>query len=65
MTTKDYSVALADHRGRTVEISINGASVDEMIAVGYSEQEARESVESDAFAKAIARGEIDADAWVI
>lgn len=61
--TKDYSIKMQDGAGRETTLSINGASVDEMIADGYSTEEARESLESNQFQKAIADGKIGADAW--
>lgn len=63
--TKDYSVKLQDGSGRTVELFISGADIDEQIASGTNEYEARENVESNAFGNAIARGEIGDDAWII
>lgn len=63
--TKDYAITLKDSDCRTVSLFINGASIDELIETGLQAFEARESIESDAFEKAIARGLIGADAWLI
>lgn len=64
MTTTDYSLKMQDSAGRTVELFINGACIDEQIASGLTESEAREGVEGNAFANAIYRGEIGEDAWI-
>ena len=63
--TLDYSINMQDSAGRVVTLHINGASIDDMVADGYSFSEAQESVESNTFARAIANGEIGADAWMI
>ena len=62
--TLDYSIKMRDGAGRTIVLCINGASIDEAIDGGETPPGARELTESDAFARAIARGEIGADAWV-
>jgi hypothetical protein len=59
--TSDYSAKLIDATGRELEVSINGASIDEMVATGLTQESAREEVEQNAFQNAIARGEISAD----
>ena len=63
--TLDYGVTVRDHTGRVVTLSINGASIDELIRGGYSEAEAREAVESNTFQTAIYDGEIAPGAWQI
>jgi hypothetical protein len=63
--TPDYSVTLQDTQGRTIQLFINGACIDEAVATGVAAWEARENVEGNAFANAIARGEIGEDAWLI
>ena len=65
MTTADYSIKIQDSTGRVAELFITGASIDEVIATGVPEYEAIEAAQSDAFWKAIARGEIGEDAWMI
>ena len=56
---------MQDAAGRVFTLHINGASIDDLVADGYSFSGAQESVESDTFARAIASGVIGADAWVI
>ena len=63
--TRDYTIKIKDGAGRIAELFITGASIDEIIATGVPEYEAVEAVQSDAFYKAIARGEIGEDAWII
>lgn len=63
--TADYSIKMQDSQGHTTELFIAGASIDEVIASGVPEYEAREGVEGNAFANAIYRGEIGADAWIV
>ena len=63
--TADYNIKLQDNAGRTAELFITGACIDELIASGASESEARESVESNAFWNAIDAGEIGEDAWIV
>lgn len=63
--TADYSVKIQDSAGRTAELFITGACIDELIASGASESEARESVEGNAFWNAVERGEIGEEAWMI
>lgn len=62
--TADYSVKLQDGQGRTVELFINGACIDELIAGGMPEYEAIEGVHGNAFWNAIEAGEIGEDAWI-
>jgi hypothetical protein len=64
--TADYSLKAQDSAGRTVELFITGACIDEAIAKnGTPEWEARENVESNAFWAAVERGEIGEDAWLV
>lgn len=63
--TLDYSIDMQDSQGKTTRLFICGTSIDEIIDSGISEFEAREKVESNAFANAIYRGDIGADAWII
>ena len=63
--TADYSITMQDRQGRTTPLFICGASIDEAVATGVPEWHAREDVESNAFANAIARGEIGDDAWIV
>jgi hypothetical protein len=64
MATADYSIKMTDRTCRVAVICINGASIDEQVADGYSLSEAVENVEGNAFQNAIARGEINDDAWI-
>ena len=63
--TKDYALNMIDGTGRTLALAINGDSITEMVATGMSPAQAAESVEGNAFANAIARGDIGADAWIV
>jgi hypothetical protein len=63
--TTDYSIQMRDSKGRTCVLCINGASIDEQIASGTPEWEARENVEGNSFANAIHRGEIGDDALLV
>jgi hypothetical protein len=63
--TADYSIKVQDSAGRIVELFITGACIDEAIASGTPEWEARESAESDAFWAAFDRGAIGEGAWLI
>lgn len=63
--TLDYSISMQDKAGRVVTMYINGASIDDMVADGYSLSEAKECVESNTFARVFATGDIGADAWLI
>lgn len=63
--TRDYTLTMQDSAGRTFELGIIGASIDEMIASGYSRADAIENVEANAFQNAIARNDIGADAWLV
>jgi hypothetical protein len=63
--TADYSLTVRDSAGRTVVLSINGASIDDLIRDGYGLHEAVECVEGNAFQNAIARGEIGADGFEV
>lgn len=62
--TLDYSIKLQDSAGRTTELFITGACIDELIALGVPEYEAREDVQNNAFANAIASERIGEDAWI-
>jgi hypothetical protein len=61
---RDYSITLQDNTGRQYVLCINGDSIAELQATGMTLAESRESVEGNAFANAIARGNIGADAWI-
>ena len=63
--TRDYSITLQDSTGKTLEVAINGASIDNEISNGATEAAAVEGVEQIAFANAIDNGSIGADCWVI
>lgn len=63
--TRDYSVTLQDSTGKTFAVSIDGATIDNEIRHGASESDAVESVEQNAFAAAIERGNIGADCWIV
>lgn len=63
--TKDYDITVQDSTGRTCDLWVNGASIDEWIANGYSIHEAHEAARNQAFENAVREGEIGADAWVI
>lgn len=63
--TADYSLTLQDSTGRTAELFIVGACIDEQMTTGVTEWQAKENVEGNAFANAIAEGVINADAWLI
>jgi len=62
LMARDYGVTMRERSGRVVTLCINGASVYELIRAGYTSSAARQAVEDDAFARAIADGEISADA---
>lgn len=61
---KDYSIILRDSTMKTCELHINGDCINEQILKGVSEEEAVETVESNAFFNAIGSGDIGADAWI-
>lgn len=63
--TADYSLKMQDGTGRTTELFINGACIDEVIATGVPEYEAIEGVQNNAFWNAVDRGEIGEDAWIV
>ena len=63
--TRDYSITLQDSTGKTLEVAIDGASIDNEISSGATEAEAVEGVEQNAFANAIYNDNIGADCWVI
>ncbi len=58
---KDYAIVMRDSAGRQILLHITGDSVNEAIRDGGF----REDVESNAFANAIARGEIGEDAIAV
>lgn len=60
---KDYIIPMTDSKGRVHELYVDGGSIDILIEGGASLSEAQESVESNAFANAIYRGQIGEDAW--
>jgi hypothetical protein len=53
---KDYSITMQDNSGRTCVVFINS---------GETESNARMSVEDNAVANAIHRGEISSGAWLV
>lgn len=62
--TKDYTIKVIDSTGRKLSLSINGDSVDELIRVyGYSEEYARELMESEFAEQAIRNGEIGSEVY--
>lgn len=63
----DYGVTMRECSApfRTVTLCINGATVFELTRSGYSVSAARQAAEDDAFARAIADGEINADAVTV
>lgn len=63
--TRDYSITLQDSTGKTLEVAINGASIDNEISNGATQVEAVEGVEQTAFANAIDNGSIGADCWIV
>jgi hypothetical protein len=63
--TIDYTVNLRDSTGRTAVLHISGDTISEMVSDGLPEWQAREEVEGNTFANAIAEGLIGADAWLI
>lgn len=60
----DYSIPMIDSAGRRAELFINGDTIAELMMDGLTESAAREEVESNAFANAIADGLIGPDACV-
>jgi len=65
MNTLDYTITMQDRAGCYVVLSINGASLDELIRGGYSMVDATECLESNAFGAAIDNHQIGADAWLV
>ena len=63
--TSDYSITLQDSAGKTLEVAIDGASIDNEISNGATEAQAVEGAEQNAFANAIYNGNIGADCWVV
>ena len=59
--TNDYQITVQDSTGRKIALFIDGATVDCMGGNEY----AKELVEDNAFANAIARGEIGEDAYLV
>jgi hypothetical protein len=62
---RDYTITMQDSTGRQCVLYVNADSIAELQATGMTPAEARESVEGNTFANAIARGEIGADAWQV
>ncbi len=62
---RDYTITLQDNAGRIVALSINADCITEAIASGYSFEQAREEIESNAFGNAIDQKEIGAEAWLV
>ena len=63
--THDYSITLQDSTGKTLEVAIDGASIDNEIRNGATEAASVEGVEQNAFANAIYNGNIGADCWIV
>ena len=61
---KDYALNMRDNTGKTCTLYITGACIDDLMRAGWSESEAIEDVESNAFWNAIYDGEIGEDAWL-
>jgi hypothetical protein len=61
---EDYSVTMQDSTGKRCKLYINGDCIREHMESGLSLMQATEEVESNAFANAIWRKEIGADAWI-
>ena len=61
---KSTNITLRDSQGRTLELFINGDSIQELVNEGYPQYEAEELVTSNAFEIAMRMGEIGADAWI-
>ena len=61
----DYSLTMQDSTGKRVTLNINADSIRELVATGLPLWQATEEVESNAFANAIARNEINDDAWLL
>jgi predicted ABC-type ATPase len=62
---KDYSITMQDNSGRTCVVFINSDCIAEQINSGETESNARMSVEDNAVANAIHRGEISSGAWLV
>jgi selenocysteine-specific translation elongation factor len=61
----DYSLTMRDSTGQRVTLNINADSIRELVKTGMSLSQATEEVEGNAFANAIARKEINDDAWLL
>jgi len=61
---EDYSLIMEDSTGKRCTLYISGDCIREHIATGLPLMQAIEEVESNAFANAIWRKEIGADAWI-
>ncbi len=61
----DYSLTMQDSTGQRVTLNINADSIRELVATGMSLSQATEEVEGNAFSNAIARNEINEDAWLL
>ena len=60
----DYSLTMQDSAGKRVTLNINADSIRELVATGMPLWQATEEVEGNAFGNAIARNEINKDAWL-
>lgn len=61
---KSYSLSLKDSQGRTLDLFINGDSIQELIDDGYPESEAVEMVQNNSFEVAVRDGDIGADVHI-
>jgi len=61
----DYSLTMQDSTGKRVTLNINADSIRELVATGMPLWQATEEVEGNAFGNAIARNEINNDAWLL
>jgi hypothetical protein len=61
----DYSLTMQDSTGKRVTLNINADSIRELVATGLPLWQATEEVEGNAFGNAIARNEINDDAWLL
>jgi len=64
-TGLDYSLTMQDSSGRCVTLNINADSIRELVETGMPLWQATEEVEGNTFANAIARNEINDDAWLL
>ena len=61
---EDYSLIMEDSTGKRCTLYISSDCIREHMATGLSLMQSAEEVESNAFANAIWRNEISADAWI-